>query len=320
MSLTRRAFLQSAAAGIGALAVPMLGEARVKTDLRVAYAGSMGALMHGGVAPVMAREFSINIEGRAAGALGLAHMIVGGVIHPDVFISITRGPMDLVLAAGKAQEALAIASTELVIAYSAHSRFAPALRAADRAGHAPWWQVLEEPGLRFARTDPLTDPQGLNIVFMMKLAERYYHQPGLARRILGPIINHRQIFPEPEVMARLQGGQIDASSAYKTQPAAMGLPYLSLPPQINLGDAAYDEVYDTVSLRLKGKVHRPSPLVFYAAVLKASRNRAAAGHFIDWLRASAGQALLGRYHYDGPKGAAPLRASTLHRHRARPSL
>lgn len=308
MSLTRRAFLQSTAMGIGALAVPLLSEARVKTALQVAYAGSMGALMHGGVAPLMAREFSTRIEGRAGGALGLAHMIVGGVIHSDVFVSITRGPMDLVLAADKAQEAFAIASTELVIAYSSHTRFTQALREADRPGHTAWWRILEEPGMRFARTDPLTDPQGLNIVFLMKLAERYYHQPGLARRILGPIINHRQIFPEPEVMARLQSGQFDASSAYKTQPAAMGLPYLSLPPQINLGDAAYDKDYDEVSLRLKGKIHKPSPLVFYAAVLKTSRNPVAAGHFIEWLRASAGQALLRRYHYDGPKGAAPLRA------------
>ena len=186
MSLTRRAFLQSAAMGVGALAVPLLAEARVKTNLHVAYAGSMGALMHGGVAPVMAREFSTNIEGRAAGALGLAHMIVGGVIHPDVFISITRGPMDLVLAAGKAQEAFAIASTELVIAYSAHSRFTPALREADRAGHAAWWQVLEEPGMRFARTDPLTDPQGLNIVFMMKLASATTTSRGLRVVFWGP--------------------------------------------------------------------------------------------------------------------------------------
>ncbi|WP_298134730.1 extracellular solute-binding protein [Acidiferrobacter sp.] len=307
MSLTRRAFLQSAAMGIGALALPLVGEARAQTNLQVAYAGSMGALMHGAVAPVMAREFAIDIEGRAQGALGLAHMIVAGAIRPDVFISITRGPMDIVLGAHKAREALAIASTELVIAYSPRTRFTSAFREAGRAGHAAWWRILEEPGMRFARTDPLTDPQGLNIVFMMRLAERYYHKPGLARRILGPVINHRQIFPEPEVMARLQGGQFDASSAYKTQPAAMGLPYLSLPPAINLGDAAYEKAYDAVSLRLNGRVHRPSPLVFYAAVLTESEYPDAGERFIDWLRGPAGQAVLRRYHYDGPKGAAPLR-------------
>lgn len=309
MDWTRRRFLQGAGAvGLSAVVAPRLAMARAPGVLRVAYAGSMGALMHGGVAPAMARDFGLRIEGRAQGALGLARMIMAGTIRPDVFISITRGPMDLVLRAGHAREAFAVASTELVLAYSPRTPVGAALAEAGHGDHRPWWRVLEGSGVRFGRTDPLTDPQGLNIVFMMELAERYYRAPGLARRILGPVINHRQIFPEPEVMARLQGGQLDASSAYKPQPAALGLPYLTLPPAINLGDAAYEKTYEAVSLRLKGKVRRPSPLVFYAAVLKTSRNRVAAGHFIEWLRAPEGQALLRRYHYDGPKGAAPLRA------------
>ncbi|MHB1512653.1 MAG: extracellular solute-binding protein [Acidiferrobacter sp.] len=308
MGLTRRQFLWGAVGGLSAFSVPELARARARAVLQVAYAGSMGALMHGGVAPVMARDFGLRIEGRAQGALGLAHMIMAGTIRPDVFISITRGPMDIVLRAGHAQEAFAVASTELVLAYSPRTPLAAAFARAGRGGHKPWWRVLEEPGVRFGRTDPLTDPQGLNVLFMMDLAERYYGVPGLVRRVLGPVVNDRQIFPEPEVMARLQGGQLDASSAYKPQPAALGLPYLTLPPSINLGDAAYEKTYETVSLRLQGRVHRPSPLVFYAAVLHGSGNAVAARRFIAWLRAPAGQAVLRRYHYDGPRGAPALRA------------
>ena len=307
MDWARRRFLQGTAIGLSALAAPRFAMARAQGVLQVAYAGSMGALMHGGVAPLMARDLGLRIEGRAQGALGLARMIMAGTIRPDVFISITRGPMDLVLRAGHAREAFAVASTELVLAYSPRTPASGAFAEAGHGGHDPWWRVLERPGIRFGRTDPLTDPQGLNIIFMMELAERYYRAPGLARRILGPVINRRQIFPEPEVMARLQGGQLDASSAYKPQPAAMGLPYLSLPPAINLGDAAYEKTYAAVSLRLRGHVHRPSPLVFYAAVLNGSRQPAAARRFIAWLRAPEGQAVLRRYHYDGPKGAPALR-------------
>ena len=32
-------------------------------------------------------------------------------------------------------------------------------------------------------------------------------------------------------MARLQAGQLDASGAYKTQPEAMEIPFLALPPE-----------------------------------------------------------------------------------------
>ena len=108
----------------------------------------------------------------------------------------------------------------------------------------------------------------MNVIFVMQLAERYYHQPGLAEKILGPQINPQQIFQEPQVMARVQAGQLDASSAYKTQPAALGLPFISLPPEINLGSASMEKEYQQASVTLNGKMHRPSPLVFYAAVLK----------------------------------------------------
>ena len=303
--ISRRAFL---AQGLGllSLAGTAASEAATHTTLQVAYAGSMGALMHGGIAPIMAHRYATRIEGRAQGALGLAHMIVAGTIRPDVFISITRDPMDIVLRAGKAHDAWAIASTELVIAYSPRSRFTKALARAAHSVSSPWWKVLVRPGLRFGRTDPLTDPQGVNTIFMLRLAERFYHEPDLARRILGPTINPREIFPEPEVMARLQGGQLDASAAYKTQPAALGLPYLSLPTPINLGDAHDQRLYDSVSLVQKGRILRPQPLVFYASVLTTSQEPAASLRFVHWLRGPVGQRILRHYHYDGPKAAPPL--------------
>ncbi|MDA8389493.1 MAG: extracellular solute-binding protein [Gammaproteobacteria bacterium] len=292
----RRVFLQS-----GALIAAAWSGAGAVTSLSVAYAGSMGALMDQGISPVWRRDFHVRLEGRAQGALGLAHLIVANVIRPDVFISITREPMDVVLRAGYAAEAVAIASTELVIAYN------PRARARDLFARTPWWRVLETPGVRFGRTDPRTDPQGLNVIFMMKLAERFYGQPGLAHRVLGPWTNGRQIFPEPEVMARLQAGELDASSAYKTEPAALGLPFVTLPAAVNLGDAAYARSYAKVSVDLNGQIHHPSPLVFYAAILNGSPRPRVARTFIHWLRSAAGQAILRRFHYDGPGTAPPLR-------------
>src|SRR5580700_5976476 len=238
------------------------------TPLQVAYAGSMGSMIDGGVRPAIAKALGAELQGRASGSTGLANLIVAGSIRPDVFISVTPEPMRIVLKAGKAQSALPIVRTEMVIAYSPHSQYAAALAKAGASGAKPWWQILETPGFLFGRTDPNTDPQGLNVIFVMQLAARYFHQPDLAEKILGPQINPQQIFQEPQVMARVQAGQLDASSAYKTQPAALGLPFLSLPPEINLGSASMEKEYQQASVTLNGKTHRPSPLVFYAAVLK----------------------------------------------------
>jgi molybdate/tungstate transport system substrate-binding protein len=293
---------------VGAFAALIAGSGITEstTPLQVAYAGSMGSLMDGGVRPAIAKALGAELQGRAQGSTGLANLIVAGSIRPDVFISVTPEPMRIVLKAGKAQSALPIARTEMVIAYSPHSQYAAALAKAGASGAKPWWQILETPGFRFGRTDPNTDPQGLNVIFMMQLAERYYHQPGLANKILGPQINPQQIFQEPQVMARLQAGQLDASSAYKTQPAALGLPFLSLPPEINLGSASMEKEYQQASLTLNGKTHRPSPLVFYSAVLKDAPQPKLAARFVAWLRGPEGRQILARYHYDDPGDAKPL--------------
>jgi molybdate/tungstate transport system substrate-binding protein len=274
-----------------------------RTVLEVAYAGSMGSLMNGGIRPAVASTLDADLHGRAMGSTALGNMIAGGVIRPDVFIAVTPGPMRTVLKAGKAAKGIPIARTEMVIAYSPKSRFASTL---SKASGEKLWRVLETPGFRFGRTDPLTDPQGANIIFTMRLAALYYNQPALPEKILGSPINPHQIFQEPEVMARLQAGQLDASSAYKTQPAAFNLPFIALPKQVNLSDAAMQDWYGKAAFNLNGKEFRPSPLIFYAAVLNDAPHRALAAKFVEWLRGPHGQSILARYHYDSPAEAPGL--------------
>jgi molybdate/tungstate transport system substrate-binding protein len=292
----------------GAFAVLIAGSGATESTmpLEVAYAGSMGSMMDGGVRPAIAKALEAELRGRAQGSRGLANLIVAGSIRPDVFIAVTPEPMRIVLKAGKAESAAPIARTEMVIAYSPKSEYAAALAKSGDSGAKPWWQVLEAPGFRFGRTDPNTDPQGLNLIFTMQLAARYYHQPDLVEKVLGPQINPRQIFQEPQVMARLQAGQLDASSAYKTQPAALGLPFLSLPEKINLGSASMQQEYQHASVTLNGKTHRPSPLIFYAAVLKDAPHSKLAGRFVAWMQGPDARQILSRFHYDDPGDAKPL--------------
>jgi molybdate/tungstate transport system substrate-binding protein len=290
----------------GAFAGLVAGAGESMTPLQVAYAGSMGSMMDGGIRPAIAKALRAELQGRAQGSTGLANLIVAGSIRPDVFISVTPGPMRTVLKAGKSERAIPSARTEMVIAYSPKSQYAAALSKSGDPGATPWWQILETPGFRFGRTDPNTDPQGLNIIFVMQLAERYYHQRGLAEKILGPQINPRQIFQEPQLMARLQAGQLDASSAYKTQPAALGLSFLSLPREINLGSASMEKEYQQATVVLNGKAHQPSPLVFYAAVLNDAPQPKLARRFLVWLQGPEARQILSRYDYDDPGDAKPL--------------
>jgi molybdate/tungstate transport system substrate-binding protein len=275
--------------------------------LDVAYAGSMGSLMEGPIKSTVVQRLKLEIHGRAQGSSALAQLIVSGSIRPDVFIPITPGPMSTVLRAGKAETAYPLARTEMVIAYSPKSRFAPKFEAAAN-GKGNWWEILQEPGLRFGRTDPVIDPQGRNIIFTMMLAVREYKQADLVEKVLGPTINEKQIFSEPTVQARLQSGELDAASAYKIQPGPFNLPYITLPKEINLSGQSVHADHPDVSLSVGGKTYTPEPLIYYAAVLKDAPNAKGAVAFTEWLKGDEGQAIFRRYNYDPPGYASALHA------------
>lgn len=295
MAWTRRGFLRL---GAGAIATSPLWASRWQTERRddrpaeldVAYAGSMGAVMEGRVRAALA-ALGIDFHGRAQGATALARLIAAGTLRPDVFISATAEPLDIVAARGQVANMAPIAHTSMVIAYPSSSRFAAAWK------RQPWWQVLQQPGLRLGRSDPRTDPQGRNFIFVCRLAERYYRQPELAHRLLGNEINAAQIFSEASLTARLQTGQLDAAPAYRFQPAPFRLDWVDLPDAINLGSPpAYP-----VTLSLEGTTYKPEPLDFLAAVLKGAPHPAAAHRFAQWLQGPEAQKILRDAGYGPPR-------------------
>ncbi|MGB8796777.1 MAG: extracellular solute-binding protein [Candidatus Aquilonibacter sp.] len=292
--------------GLAGIALTPKAFAQGLTPLDVAYAGSMGSMMEGPVKAAVAKTLGIDMHGRAQGSDALAQLIVGGSIPVDVFVSVTPGPMTTVLKAGKALHALPVARTEMVIAYSPKSAFASAFANAGKPGAMPWYQILQQPGVRFGRTDPATDPQGRNIIFTMQLAEAYYKQPALAQKILGDTINAAQIFAEPTVEARLQSGELDAASAYRIQPGPFGLPFIALPDEINLGNQSMHAGYASATLELGGKTYHPQALVYYAATIVGATHPEKAAALVQWFSSPEALAILRKYDYDPPVGAAVL--------------
>ena len=273
--------------------------------LRIAYAGSMGAVMDRALGPRFAEHAHVGYQGIGGGAYGLARLIAAGRLQADLFISITPGPIRVLQRAGLVARAVPIARTQMVIAYSPKSRFAAQLRSAA-TGATPWWRVLETPGLRFGRTDPATDPQGQSILFTMQLAQGYYHRADLSQRILGADRNPAQLFTEASLLSRLESGEIDASSGYESAVRSLHLPFIALPPQIDLGDPAYARRYERATIRLvrrgTSETLHPEPLVFYAAVLKNATNPNAARAFIAYARSQRGQSILHAFGYQPPLG------------------
>lgn len=130
-------------------------------------------------------------------------------------------------------------TAEMVIAYSPNSRFFNDLEKA-RLGEILWYKVLSNPDLKFGRTDPELDPNGYYTI-------KYYNDSEIKLRILGEYRNPKQIFPEETLKTILEQGQLDAVADYKHEAVARGIPYITLPTEINLADPKFSNFYKKAS-------------------------------------------------------------------------
>ncbi len=285
-------------------------QAQANTDIRVTYAGSMGKVMDQSLGPAFAKQNDGKYEGQGQGAYGMARLLASKKITAGVFVSITPGPMQILKDAGLIDDAVPVASTSMVIAYSPKGKFAQQFAQA-KGSDASWLNVLATPGIKFGRTDPINDPKGQNIVFTLLLAEKYYKQPGIADKIMGGYQNPAQTHLEGGLLARLESGQVDAAAGYESEVISAHLPYVALPDEINLSNPEMaKQWYDTVSFSVKDSAGKDKelhtqPLVYYAAVLKNAPHGTAAGKaFVDFMLSQPGQALFKQNGYAAPKGGA----------------
>ena len=184
-------------------------------------------------------------------------------------------------------------SAEMVIAYSPTSRFFNDLEKA-RIGETPWYQVLAKQDFKFGRTDPELDPKGYYMIIAAELANLYYNDSGIKQRTLGDDRNAKQIFPEEILKTILEQGQLDAVAAYKHEAVARGLPYITLPPQINLADPSFTDFYRNGSYTLgkDGQTVFGEPIYFSFTIPITFKNLDGAISFGDFILSTNGRNIL----------------------------
>jgi molybdate/tungstate transport system substrate-binding protein len=270
-------------------------DTRAAQPLRVLYAGSLVNLMEHDLGPAFAETSGIAVQGRPGGSVALAHMILGGLQIPDVFVSADPSVNGLLSHPSSGPSApwfLTLARTTMVIGYSPSSRFASAFREVA-AGRRPLYEVLSSHGLRLGRTDPRRDPKGYRTILTIRLAEQYYYHPGLETTLLGEPENPAQIFPEDVLVGRLASGQLDAGFFYLNEVKERHLPYVALPDEINLGNPAMARLYAQVMYTdSSGTTHRGEPILYTITIPSTARNLSGAVDFVRFLYGPVGRRIL----------------------------
>jgi molybdate/tungstate transport system substrate-binding protein len=228
-------------------------------------------------------------RGEGHGSIQDANMIIDGQRFPDVFISVGEKPITKLIDNNPslAKWYIGFASDELVIAYNPKSQFAADFEKA-KTGAVPWYQVLAKPGMRFLRSDPLLDPKGCYTVIATKLAGILYHNSSLSSSILKGERNQDQVRPEELLLTLLETGEADAIPAYKHEAVERGFPFISLPPQINLGDPTFASYYKQAT-QLYGALNFGKPIVFDITIPNTVRNTEGAIQFVKFLFSDQGK-------------------------------
>lgn len=245
----------AAAAALATLAA-CGGGASGGSTVHVLYAGSLVNLMEKHVGPGFSRVTGSGYQGYGAASQAAANAIRGKLRSGDVFISASPSVDTALTGAtngGWVRWYATFATAPLVLGYSPRSRYAAALRT------RPWYRVIRQPGIRVGMTDPTLDPKGKLTVAALDAAQRTYRLPaGFAAAVRA----RTTVFPEQDLVGRLEAGQLDVGFFYTNEATPAHIPTVSL-----------------------GRVHEAA--TFTVTVLERAPDPAGGASFVHYLLTSA---------------------------------
>jgi len=190
------------------------------------------------------------------------------------------------------------ARNRIVLAYTTKSR------GANRIDASNWRRVIVAPGVEVGRADPNTDPSGYRTLLTMKLAEQYYHEPGLYARLLAAAPDRNVRPREADQVALLQTHELDYIWTYQNLAENDGLEFVKLPDAIDLGTPADSAIYARASTRVAGNARgdtvtmRGAPIVFGLSIPVRAAHPALAERFVEFALSPAGQRIMRAEHLD----------------------
>lgn len=218
---------------------------------------------------------------------------------PDVLLLADEALFPALLVPRHAAAYTRFARNRVVVAYRPDAPGAASFARAPR-----WWDVLTRPGVEVGRADPATDPSGYRTLLAFQLAERHYGVPGLAARLLAAA-PARNVRPrEADQIVLVETGTLDYVWTYESLARQAGLPYRTLPPEVDLGTAADSAAYAAAVVRVPGRTSRDSvtlrgaPISYALAVPRAASDSAGGAAVVRFLTSPDGRQVLRAHALD----------------------
>jgi molybdate/tungstate transport system substrate-binding protein len=268
------------------------GDARATAtrDTVVVYSAASLAVPLRSALDSFARRTGAVIQQENGASLELARRITELHRVPDLVVLADQEVFPQLLVPGATPWYAKFARNRMVIAYTDRSRHASELAPES------WRQILLRPDVLVGRTDPALAPAGYRTLLVYRLAESFYHDPGLAARLEARTPPRLMRGNASELAALLTAGELDFIVEYESLARAVGLRHLALPPEIDLGDAAHAADYARASVRIsQGRdtvVRTGAPILYGASVPRAAPHHDAGVRALAFLLGADGRALL----------------------------
>jgi tungstate transport system substrate-binding protein len=219
------------------------------------------------------------------------------------------------------------AKNSMVLVYTNTSKGAATINADN------WYTILATKNISYAISDPTSDPAGYRSLMTIALAERKYGDSAIFNTLVAPYSKMTKVTdgakntidatnpsPDgkklvitktgPDIIPLLNAGTVDYAFEYSSVAIQSGLPYVTLPPEIDLSDPTMVARYANV------QVIRPSgsatvtevgtPIIYGVTIPTSTHNAAGGADFINLLIGKEGQAVL---NADGQTPIVPAIAS-----------
>ncbi len=255
----------------------------------------------------MAKEFEkkypeVKVVREAAGSRTCARKISDLGRPCDVMASADYTVIENLLIPEYADWNISFVTNEMAIMYRQDSKYSNEINGDN------WYKVLLRKDVEYGHSDPNSDPCGYRSILTWQLAEKYYKVPGLYQNLLTQCPKKNIRPKETDLIAMLEAGQIDYLFIYRSICEQHRMPYVILPPQINLGSPRYADFYKQAKIKITGK--RPgtwitktgAPMVYGITIPKSATNKETAIAFVAFVLSEEGRKIM---HRNGQKPLSP---------------
>jgi molybdate/tungstate transport system substrate-binding protein len=225
----------------------------------------------------------IDVVRTSGGSTKMARLISEKGAQADIMGSADFKVIDKTLIPTHAGWNIRFATNQLVLCYTANSRFAEEINAEN------WYRILARNGVQWGHSDPNLDPCGYRSLMVLQLAEIHYGREGLSADLLTnrPQKNVRR--KAVELVSMLKNGELDYGWEYLSVAVQHDLKYIKLPDRINLGNCRHDDFYQQATVKVTGKkpgtwiTRKGKSCTYGITMIKNGPNPKAAVAFLDYL-------------------------------------